>query len=160
MLDQGSVRTTFEVVGRFVTPMPPMIPLLYAECDIGLYVDPATGNSLKDTHWVCLMHNSWMTVSQGLRAMQEPGTGGLSNDPQAISYRPEVLDGATSVLSWSNFDATVTSTNNPIQTSGCGIDFTGHPITNCLNVPTSTGANAMYFGQAVRITSTGTPAAD
>ena len=123
-LDQGSVRSTFKVVGRFQYTDASYDPELYAECNVGLWVDPATGNSLKDTQWVCLVHNSWMTVAAGTAGHAgAPGPVGLTNDPQAISYRPEVLDGATSVLNWSNLDQTIVSANNPIQTSGCGNDL-------------------------------------
>jgi hypothetical protein len=160
ILDQGSVRTTAKIVGKFVYTDASQDPLLYAECNVGLYVDPATGNSLKDTSWVCWVHNSWMTVQAGSAGHAgAPGPVGLPNDPQAVSYRPEVLDGSTSVLNWNGLDATVASASNPIQTTGCGIDATAsaNPIANCLNVPTSTGPNAWYYGQALRITSTGTP---
>ena len=82
-----------------------------------------------------------------------------ANDPQVVAYRPEMLDGSSSVLNWSALDATVASGSNAIQTTRCGIDFTpaGNPIAACLNIPSSTGVNASYFGQTVRITSTGTP---
>ncbi len=157
-LDQGSVRSTFKVVGNFTYTDASEDPLLYAECDVQLYVNPNTGNSLGDTSWVCWIHNSWMTVSAG-SAGSGPGPVGLPNDPQVVAYRPEMLDGSSSVLNWSPLDATVASGSNPIQTTGCGIDFTpaANPIAACLNIPSSTGVNAWYFGQAVRITSTGTP---
>ena len=158
ILDQGSVRSTFKVVGRFQYTDTTYDPLLYAECNIGLYVDPSTGNSLLDTSWVCLIHNSWMTVAAGTTGHAgNPGPVGFTNDPQAISYRPEVLDGTTSVFNYSNYDATVASTSSPIQTSGCGNDMSGNAIANCLNIPSSTGANQWYEGQAIRISSTGTP---
>jgi hypothetical protein len=158
ILDQGSVRTTAKIIGKFVYTDASEDPLLYAECDVGLYVDPTTGNSLKDTSWVCWIHNSWMTVAAGTAGHAgAPGPAGLPNDPQVISYRPEVLDGSTSVLNWNSLDATVASASNPVQTTGCGNDYNGNPITNCLNIPGSTGTNALYFGQGVRITSTGTP---
>ena len=53
ILDQGSVVTTFKILGRFLYTDATYDPLLYAECNVGLWVDPATGNSLKDTQWVC-----------------------------------------------------------------------------------------------------------
>ena len=159
ILDQGSVRTTAKIVGKFVYTDASEDPLLYAECNVGLYVDPTTGNSLKDTSWVCWIHNSWMTVAQGAAGHAgNPGPAGLANDPQTISYRPEMLDGTTSVLNWSALDATVSSLSNPVVSSGCGSVYdTGYQLPVCLNIPTSTGANAWYYGQAVRITSTGTP---
>ncbi len=160
ILDQGSVVTTAKILGRFLYTDATYDPLLYAECNLGLWVDPATGNSLKDTQWVCWVHNGWQTVAAGTTGHAgNPGPAGLTNDPQAISYRPEVDDGSTDVLDWSALDATVASASNPIQTSGCGVDFTAaaNLITACLNIPSSTGPNAWYFGQAVRITSTGTP---
>ena len=64
-LDQGSVRSTFKVLGRFQYTDSSYDPLLYAECNVSLWVDPSTGNSLKDTQWVCFIHNSWMTVAAG-----------------------------------------------------------------------------------------------
>ena len=93
ILDQGSVVTTMKVVGRFQYTDTTYDPLLYEECDVSLWVDPNTGNSLKDTSWVCWVHNSWMTVAAGTTGHAgNPGPAGLANDPQAISYRPEVLD--------------------------------------------------------------------
>ncbi len=163
ILDAGPVRTMAKIVGTFVYTNGSVDPLLYAECNVGLYVDPATGNSLKDTSWVCWIHNSWMTVAASTAGHAgNPGPVGLPNDPQALSYRPEMLDGSASVLNWSGLDATVTSASNPVTTNGCG-NFKYNDGSNagalaaCLTVPSSTGVNAWYYGQATRVTSTGTP---
>ena len=75
ILDQGSVVTTAKIVGRFLYTDATYDPLLYAECNVGLWVDPATGNSLKDTSWVCLVHNSWMTVARQRRPRRQPRPG-------------------------------------------------------------------------------------
>ena len=43
-----------------------------------------------------------MTVKAGSTGHAgNPGPAGLTNDPQALSYRPEVLDGASSVFNFS-----------------------------------------------------------
>ena len=63
ILDQGSAATTAKIVGKFVYTDASEDPLLYAECNVGLYVDPTTGNSLKDTSWVC-----WYTIRGDGRA--------------------------------------------------------------------------------------------
>jgi hypothetical protein len=73
----------------------------------------------------------------------------------ACSYRPEIDDGATSVLNWSGLDATVNSASNPVQPiAGVGCDPLASPA--CLLVASSTGVNAWYKGQATRLTCSAT----
>ena len=105
---------------------------------------------------MCHVHNSWQNVASGSAGNAgNPGPAGFANDPQAISYRPEIDDGASDVLDWSNLDATVASSSNPIvSASAVGCNASGETV--CLNVPGSTGANTWYQGQATRISCTGT----
>jgi len=85
--------------------------------------------------------------------------GGFPNDPQAISYRPQLLDGSRSLIDWSWLDASLASSGNPVVMGGvCGSDYQGVKP-NCFRIPGSTGSNAWYFGQAVLFSSTGTPPA-
>jgi len=151
-LNGGSVSTGYKIRGNFVYTDGSQDPLLYAECNDDLFVDPATGNSLKDVRWDCHIHNSWMNVKAGAAGNAgNPGPVGFANDPQAVSYQAEMLDGTTSILNWGALDATL---SNPVQMSGCGDSFEG---TICLNVPSSIGANTWYYGQTVRVSNcTGT----
>lgn len=131
-------------------------PMLYVSAYLDLFTDPSNPSNLL-VRWVFWVHSPWMNVAAGSAGNPgAPGPVGLANDPQAISYRPEVFDGTTSILNWNALDATLNSASNPVQSTGCGADFQSN-IPFCLNVPSSTGANAWYYGQAVRITSTGTP---
>src|SRR5215469_3239677 len=130
-------------------------PALYFICDVYLPTKASDGVSLGDVKHVCQVHNDWMFVKAG-SAGNGPGPGGFPNDPQAISCRPAILDGSNTVLDWSRLDATVASSSNPVQTGGCGFDFQV-TVPACLNVPSSVGVNAWYLGQAVRVSTTGTP---
>jgi hypothetical protein len=132
-------------------------PLIYVVCDLYLTTSAANQTSLGPVRHVCEIYNSWMNVAANSSGNAgNPGPLGFANDPQAISYRPSMLDGNTTILDWNGLDATVTSASNPVQGPVCGSDYQG-TIPACLNVPSSTGANAWYFGQATRVTSTGTP---
>jgi hypothetical protein len=134
-------------------------PLLYAQCIVDIFTKASDGTSAGDARWVCHMHNSWENVTPGSSGNSgNPGPVGFANDPQAISYRAEIDDGASDVLDWSGLDATVTSASNPIVNAASnGCNSAGETV--CLNVPSSTGANAWYMGQATRVSSTGTPVA-
>jgi hypothetical protein len=154
----GPVLDLYEVRGPLVyDTTADKDPLLYFVCDVYLTTKASDQKSLGDVKWVCAVHNSWMNVTAGSAGNTgSPGPVGFPNDPQAISYRPSALDGVSTVLDWGGLDATVASTSNPIQGTLCGSDYQG-VIPACLNVPSSTGQNAWYFGQATRVTSTGTP---
>jgi hypothetical protein len=131
-------------------------PLLYAQCNVDIFTKASDGVSPGDVRWVCHVHNSWENVAAGSTGNAgNPGPAGFANDPQSISYRAEIDDGASDVLDWSGLDATVTSASNPMQPSasvGCQ-NGTG---TFCMNVPSSTGTNQWYYGQATRATCSGT----
>jgi len=154
----GPVRDCWIVVGPPIDDVTHQAdPLLYVTCYLDLTTGASDQTSLGAVRHVCRVDNSWMNVAAGSSGNAgNPGPAGFANDPQAISYRPAMLDGNTVVLDWSGLDATVSSSSNPVQTTGCGTDYQG-AIPACLNLPRSTGANAWYFGQATRVTSTGTP---
>lgn len=131
-------------------------PLLYFVCDVYLTTKASDQKSLGDLKWTCIAHNSWMNVAAGSTGnVGAPGPAGFPHDPQAISYRPSVLDGGNTVLDWSGLDATVASANSPVQGPVCGSDYQG-AIPACLNIPSSNGQNAWYIGQATRVSCTGT----
>jgi hypothetical protein len=155
-LRAGNVYDEYEVSGIPVYTSGHEDPLIYAQCIIDLFTKASDGVSLGDTRWVCHVHNSWMNVAAGTMGNPgNPGPAGFTNDPQAVSYRPEIDDGASDVLDWSGLDATVSSASNPIQVaSGNGCDTTAG--TYCMVVPSSTGNNAWYYGQAMRASCTGT----
>jgi hypothetical protein len=134
-------------------------PLLYAQCIVDIFTNASDGTSPGDVRWVCHVHNSWENVAAGsIGNTGNPGPAGFTKDPQAVSYRTEIDDGASDVLDWSGLDATVASTSNPIvSASSNGCNRAGETV--CLNVPSSTGANAWYYGMPTRVSSTGTPVA-
>src|SRR5215831_16616473 len=154
-LRAGNVYDEYEVRGLFTYGSSGhKDPLLYASCIVDLFTRAADGISPGDVRWVCHVHNSWMNVAAGsVGNPGAPGPAGFVGDPQAISYRPEVLDGAVSVLNWSGLDATVSSARNPVRTTGCGTDVQG-TLLNCINIPSSTGANTWYYAQGTRVTCT------
>ena len=90
------------------------------------------------------------------------GPAGFANDPQMVSYRAEILDGSSVVLDWSGLDASIPASSAnliPItdaNTHGgnCNYYIAYQPF--CLQIPSSTGTNAWYYGQANRVTCTGT----
>jgi hypothetical protein len=157
-LQNGVVAAMYELRGNFVYTDATQDPLLYARCPVKLYT---TG----DVEWTCQIYNSWMNVAAGSAGNSgNPGPVGLTNDPQVVTYHPEIDDGATKVLAWDNLSWTVASSSNPIvqtgagqhATVGCGEDFSGY-LANCFFNAASTGTDAWYYGQALWVTSTGTP---
>lgn len=128
--------------------------MLYVNCVFDLFTDAADGISLKDIRHVCTTHNSWENVAAGSTGNAgNPGPAGFANDPQAISYQPQILDGSTNILDWTGRNQTVNSANIPIQATGCPDTFQG-PVS--LAVPGSTGNNTWWAGMPVRVSTTGT----
>lgn len=157
----GAVRDLYLVSGPLVYTSGDQDPLLYIQC----YLDVTTrsdGVSLGPVRHVCRVDNSWMNVAAGSSGNAgAPGPAGFPNDPQAISYRPQLLDGSTNVLDWSWWDGSVNSSNNPVVTSGnpdvgCSRDLN---MNGNWNIPSSTGANAWYYGMAMLYSTSGTPPA-
>lgn len=119
-------------------------PLLYVQC----YVDVTSnsGGTLGPVRHICRVSNSWMNVKVGLAGNTgAPGPVGFANDPQAISYRPQLLDGSTSLLDWSQEDrssiaSTALNTSNGYWT-----------------IPNTGPGTQWQFGTAFRYTTTGTP---
>ena len=123
---------------------------------VDIFTQASDGVSAGDVRWVMHDHNSWENVSAGSTGNAgNPGPAGFPNDPQAISYRAEIDDRASDVLDWSGLDATISSASNPVVPSSSGCDTTAGNY--CVTVPSSTGANQGYYGQAVRVYTTGTP---
>jgi hypothetical protein len=151
-LRAGNVYDEYQINGMFVyATSGHKDPLLYAQCIVDIFTKASDGVSPGDVRWVCEPSNSWENVAAGSTGNAgNPGPAGFANDPQSISYRPEVLDGATSVLNWSGLDATVASASNPMQpygSAGCEDNDSG---SFCMNVPSSTGTNQWYLKGAVR----------
>jgi hypothetical protein len=157
-LRSGNVYDEYLVSGMFVyTGAGHKDPLLYAQAIVDIFTK-TDGVSAGDVRWVFHIHNSWENVAAGSTGNAgNPGPAGFANDPQTISYRAEIDDGASNVLDWSGLDATVTSASNPIIASAGTCDTTVGSF--CMSVPSSTGANQGYYGQAVRVSTTGTPVA-
>jgi hypothetical protein len=134
-------------------------PMLYVQ----FYLDAtsnADGTLGKLVH-SALVHNDWMNVAAGTAGNSAaPGPVGLANDPQAISYRPQLLDGATNQLNWSWWDQSVTSASNPVRTGGsaggCDAGMPYHGNGNW-TFPASTGLNAITNGMAFWYHTAGTP---
>ncbi len=152
----GNVYDEYEVSGLFTyATSGHQDPLLYVQCIVDLFTNASDGTSLEDARWVCHVHNSWENVAAGSTGNPgNPGPAGFPNDPQAISYRAEIDDGAADVLDWSGLDATISSASNPILPSSSGCDTTAGNY--CMSVPSSVGANAWYAGQATRASCSGT----
>jgi len=157
-LRSGNVYDEYLVSGIPVYASGHKDPLLYAQAIVDIFTK-TDGVSAGDVRWVFHIHNSWENVAAGRTGNAgNPGPAGFTNDPQTISYRVEIDDGASDVLDWSNLDATVTSASNPIQpNASVGCDTTAGSY--CMAVASSTGANQWYYGQAVRVSTTGTPVA-
>lgn len=142
---QGPVRDTYIVRG------PPMYtggakdPLIYVEWTLDL-TTASDQTSLGSVRHVAFVMNPWMNVS----------------DPQVVSYRPQLLDGASNLLDWSWYDATIAAGTNPILTNGspsspCGNASLG--MNGEWTIPGSMGANAWYHSMAVLYHTDGTPPA-
>jgi hypothetical protein len=155
-LRSGNVYDEYEVSGLFKYTSGHQDPLLYSQCIVDIFTKASDGVSPGDTRWVCHEHNSWENVAAGSTGNAgNRGPAGFANDPQAISYRPEIDDGTSDVLDWSGLDATVSSASNPMQSSSGGnCDRTAG--TYCMFIPSSTGSNAWYYGQATRASCSGT----
>lgn len=151
-ISAGNVYDEYIVSGMFVyTTSGHKDPLLYEQCNISIFTKASDGVSPGDVRWMCWDHNSWMNVASGTTGNAgNPGPAGFANDPQSISYKPEVLDGVASVLNWTGLDATISSASNPIHPVGSVGCYGGWGDAYCMNVPTATGANMWYAGQAVR----------
>jgi hypothetical protein len=154
----GNVYDEYTVSGMFVyATSGRQDPLLYPVCNIDIFTKASDGVSPGDVRWMCWINNSWMNVAAGTTGNAgNIGPVGFANDPQSISYKPEVLDGATSVLNWSGLDASVASGSNPIQPVGSVGCYGGWGDAYCMNVPTASGVNSWYAGQAVRVACGGT----
>ncbi len=158
-LDAGNVMDEYVVSGLFTyATSGHKDPLLYAQCNIDLFTKASDGTSAGDVRWVCHVHNSWMNVSAGSTGNTgNIGPAGFANDPQFVSYRAEVDDGSTDVLDWSGLDATITNSSATVLTTGSGPWQTSchNGYGDCLFIPSSTGLNAWYDGQATRVTCSG-----
>ncbi len=155
----GNVYDEYIVSGMFVYTSGHQDPLLYAQCNVDIFTEASDGVSAGDTRWVCHLHNSWENVAAGSTGNAgNPGPTGFANDPQMVSYRPEIDDGTSEVLDWSGLDATVSSGSNPIVSAASnGCNRFGETV--CMFVSGSTGGNTWYTGQSIRVSSTGTPVA-
>ena len=156
-LRAGNVYDEYQVNGMFVySGTGDKDPLLYAQCNVDIFTKAADGVSPGDVRWVCHAHNSWENVAAGSAGnARNPGPAGFPNDPQTVSYRAEIDDGSTSVLDWSGLDATVNSADNPIHL-GSSVGCQSGAGTYCMFVPSSTDANQWYYGQATRVSCSGT----
>ena len=160
---QGAARDTYIVSGIPVYTSGHGDPLIYVQCylDVTTLADGVTQGPLRH---VCRVDNSWMNVAAGSTGnSRAPGPDGFANDPQAVSYRPVILDGSADVLDWSPFDASVNSSSNPVNRAGdnngtsvCTVDLNSN---GNWNIPSSTGANAWQQGTALYYSTSGTPPA-
>ncbi len=153
-LRAGNVYDEYQVSGLFTyAASGHQDPMLYAQCVLDLFTDAADGTSLKDIRHVCTVHNSWENVAAGsVGNPGAPGPAGFPNDPQVLSYQPQILDGSTDILDWSNLSQTVSSAANPIQRGNCSNTWQGSLT---LTVPGSTGLNKWWAGMPVRVSTTG-----
>jgi hypothetical protein len=153
-LRAGSVYDEYRVSGMFkYATSGHNDPLLYAQCDLDLFTDPSDGVSLKDVRHVCTVFNAWENVAAGSTGNAgNPGPAGFTGDPQVISYQPQILDGSTDILDWTNLTQTVASASNPVGTN-CVDTFQGAAS---LTIPGSTGNSQWYAGMPVRYSTTGT----
>jgi hypothetical protein len=118
-------------------------PLLYVNCYIDITTNPADQTSIGPVRHVCRVDNSWMNVAAGsVGNSGAPGPAGFTNDPQAISYRPQLLDGATSVLNWGWLDGAVAPSALNVSTG-------------VWTIPQSSGNNAWFNTQPVLYTNSG-----
>ena len=162
-LDAENVMDEYVVSGLFTYTSGHKDPQLYAQCNIDLFSQATDGTSTGDVRWMCHVLSPWMAVSEGSTGHAgDIGPAGFANDPQMVSYRAEIDDGASNILDWSGLDASIpASSANIIPTTdanthggNCNYYVSYQPF--CLQIPSSTGANAWYMGQATRVTCTGT----
>lgn len=137
-------------------------PQMYVEWIVDITTDPSNQTSLGPVRHVAIVSNPWMRVSSSSTGNPgAPGPIGFTNDPQAISYRPQVLDGSTNILDWSWYDADLDSASNPIITNGLTPPDCFYHVEPGYNgniiVPSSVGENQWYYGMATNFHSTGTP---
>jgi hypothetical protein len=154
-LRAGNVYDEYEIRGVPVYTSGHPDPLLYEQCIVDIFTKASDGTSPGDVRWVCHQINAWMNVKAGSSGNAgNPGPAGFANDPQAVSYRPQVLDGSSVVMDWSGLDATIASTSNPVVASAGHCDTAVGNF--CVQMPSSVGANTWYMGQAERVSCTGT----
>jgi hypothetical protein len=146
----GPVYDEYVISGLFIYTSGRADPLLYGQCTVDIFTQP--DGSAGDVRYVCEPANAWMNVAANSTGNPgNPGSAGWTNDPQSISYRPEILDGTNSVLNWASFDATIQSANNPVQPSNSAGCYSGWGDALCIDIPTATGANIWYSWQATRV---------
>jgi hypothetical protein len=148
---RGPLRDTYIVSGPPAYGDGSLDPLLYVQC----YLDVTTqkdGSSQGPVRNVCRVDNSWMKVAAGNNGLAGiysancNGAGcpvGLANDPQALSYRPTLYDGSTTLLDWAWLDQSLPGSE--VNTA-----------TSVWTVAGSTGDNLWQPTTPVRYTSTGT----
>src|SRR5215472_4402592 len=108
---QGAVRNGWLVQGPPRYSDGSADPLLYVKCYMSQTY--TLSGALGPLQHMCSIHNSWMNVAAGsVGNSGTPGPVGFANDPQAVSYRPVLYDGATTILDWGTayFDETVPDT--------------------------------------------------
>lgn len=168
-LAQGPVRDTYIVRGAPVyATSGNKDPLIYVEATLDLTTLASDQTSLGSVRHVMRVMSPWMNTRAGsVGNSGAPGPVGFTNDPQAISYRPQLLDGSTNLLDWSWWDNTVASGDSPVVITGGDPGPTGcqsgpngsHTATSTGNItlPGSTGANTLQYGTALWYTTTGNP---
>jgi hypothetical protein len=139
-------------------------PMIYVEATLDLTTSPSDQTSLGPVRHMMRVSSPWIKVAAGsVGEPGAPGPVGFTNDPQALSYRPQLLDGASNLMDWSWYDASMNSNTNPITLSGnpapnyCG-DNTPTSIGNW-TIPTAVGQNAYQLGMAFKYSTAGTPPA-
>lgn len=161
---QGPVRDTYIVRGApTYATSGNKDPMLYVEAYLDLTTLASDQTSLGQVRHVMRVSSPWMNVRSGNAGNSgAPGPVGFTNDPQAISYRPQLLDGASNLLDWSWYDQTIASGSNPIMLAGnpapSSCAQTPTDIGNW-TVPGSVGDNSWYHGMALQYSTAGTPPA-
>lgn len=137
-------------------------PMLY----VNFYLDATSkaDGTLGTLVHSALVSSPWMNVAAGsIGNSGSPGPAGLTGDPQAISYRPQVLDGTTNNLDWSWWDYTIPSSSNPVRTVasgdpiGCASPIGLYKGLGDWTIQGSVGANVVPHLSAFRYSTTGTP---
>lgn len=159
---QGPVRDTYIVRGAPVyATSGNKDPLIFVEAYLDLTTLAGDQTSLGPVRHVMRVSSPWMNVKAGSAGNSgAPGPTGFANDPQAISYRPQLLDGASNLLDWSWYDQTISSANNPITLSGSPAPTScAQTVSDNGNwtIPGSLGNNSWYHGMALQYSTSGTP---